>query len=220
MHVGIILDGNRRWAKRRAMPAVFGHKKGVDNFEDIANYAAASGEIDTLSAYALSTENLRRSQTELNALFEIFLSFEKKVPSYREQGIRVRFSGNLALLPQKLCDSFARIIEQTAEGSNLVLNLCIAHGGRDEIVRAAARIAEAKEAFSEAGFEKFLDTAGLPPVDLVIRTGGAHRLSNFLLWQCAYAELYFTETLWPAFSRAEFDSALEFYQKQQRNFGR
>lgn len=220
MHIGLILDGNRRWAKKRGLPSAFGHKKGGENFEKIASLCAGRDDIIALSVYALSTENLLRDPKELEGIFKVFYSYEKKIASLQQAGMKVKFSGNLKLLPEKLQLCFQHIEGETSSGKKLLLQLCVAHGGKDEILRAAQKVHESREEFTVENLEKYLDSAVAPPLDLVIRTGGAQRLSNFLLWQAAYAELYFTETLWPDFDEQALEEAIGFYHAQQRNFGK
>ena len=221
MHLGLILDGNRRWAKKRGLPAAMGHKRGIENFQKIVEHAAAAERIDTISAFALSTENLNRSAEELDNLFQLFAGIEEKTPRFIEHGITVRFLGNLELLPDYLVESFARVTESTSAGSRLCVNLCVAFGGRDEIVRAASRLAAQNlSIWNEDELSAHLDSSASPPLDLVIRTGGQKRISNFMIWEAAYAEFYFTDTLWPAFTAEELEQAIAFFDEQKRNFGK
>ncbi len=220
MHIGLILDGNRRWAKKHSLPTAMGHKKGIDIFQNLVEYAAELERISVISAFALSTENLQRDAKELDNLFRLFLNFEKRAPILVKKGARMRFLGNLALLPTKLRDSFARVADMTAAGEKLVINICIAFGGRDEIVRAAESLRHSEKTITEELFQTHLDAAQTPNIDLVIRTGGQKRISNFMIWEAAYAELYFTDLLWPEFSAAELDKAIIFFDEQKRNFGK
>lgn len=220
MHIGLILDGNRRWAKSRGLPTAMGHKKGIDTFQAIIEHASEIDRIETISAFALSTENLKRDQSELDNLFRLFLSFEKRAPKLVERGARIRFFGNLALLPVDLRESFTRVESITAEGTRLTVNICVAFGGRDEIVRGVSKLIESGESVSEQNLARYLDSVNTPEVDLIIRTGGQRRISNFMIWEAAYAELYFTDLLWPEFSAQELHKALDFFDEQKRNFGK
>lgn len=222
MHIGFILDGNRRWAKKRLLPKAIGHKKGIENFENIVKICGEKEEIQTISAFALSTENLQRSEEELKNLFEIFSNFARKIEIFIKNKVHVRFLGNISLLPQDLQEDFQSLENHTKvfEGGRLNLNVCIAFGGRDEIVRAAEKVAQAHEEFTEENIEKYLDSRKSPPMDLLIRTGGKKRISNFMIWEAAYAELYFSEKMWPEFLEEDLEGALEFYKEQKRTFGK
>lgn len=197
-----------------------GHKKGIDTFQAIIEHASEIDRIETISAFALSTENLKRDQSELDNLFRLFLSFEKRAPKLVERGARIRFFGNLALLPVDLRESFTRVESITAEGTRLTVNICVAFGGRDEIVRGVSKLIESGESVSEQNLARYLDSVNTPEVDLIIRTGGQRRISNFMIWEAAYAELYFTDLLWPEFSAQELHKALDFFDEQKRNFGK
>lgn len=220
MHIGLILDGNRRWAKKCGLPAAVGHKKGIENFQSIIEFASELERVETISAFALSTENLNRSETELNNLFRLFQGIEKKIPKLVKHGICTRFLGNLDLLPNKLQESFQRVTEATKAGKNLAVNICVAFGGRDEIIRAAKAIHNVGGEFSEENLDRHLDSHQTPLLDLVVRTGGQRRISNFMIWEAAYAELYFTDALWPEFSHDDLQQAIAFFDQQKRNFGK
>lgn len=221
MHIAFILDGNRRWAKKRLLPAAIGHKKGIERFEQlILHIAREKKDITAVTAFALSTENLNRNPKELKNLFELFLRFAAKSQEYLAENIRVRFWGNRNLLPKKLQESFAQMEEDTREATGLQLNLCVAYGGRDAIVRAGQALAASGESWSEEALGRQLESATSPPLDLLIRTGGKYRISNFLLWEVAYAELYFSEKMWPAFDKKELEKALSFFHEQKRTFGK
>ncbi|MCX8179534.1 MAG: polyprenyl diphosphate synthase [Candidatus Aenigmarchaeota archaeon] len=216
-HIAVIIDGNRRWARKRGLKDWKGHEKGAQRLEEFLNWCLEE-DIKEVSAYVLSTENLKRSKEELDHLFELFKKFfekfKKKENMVHEHKVRVRFAGDLDRLPKELKKIIREVEEKTKKYNNRLLNILIAYGGRFEIIQTAKRCKK----FSEKEFEKNLLVP--EPVDLVIRTGGYCRLSNLLLWQCAYAELYFTKTLWPDFSKREFLKALKWFSEIKRNFGR
>lgn len=221
MHIALILDGNRRWARNSGLPAAFGHKKGIENFENITRYIRKRRDIAHASAFALSTENLQRSEKELKNLFQIFKRYaQKNIPEFQEKGIRARFFGNIDLLPESLQKAFLHMEKETKNGNALGLNICVAYGGRDEIVRAAEKLHLSDKEWTEDNLTKHLDSSPAPDVDLLIRTGGKSRISNFMLWKLAYAELYFSEKMWPEFSEADLGEAVSFYQDQKRTFGK
>lgn len=216
-HLAIIMDGNRRWATERGLPKFLGHTEGAKTLRTIAK-AVRERHIPHLTLYALSTENVReRSEEELKHLYSLFEQLVDYIGDFLENDARLKIIGDLTPLPEKTQKKLLEVAEQTKNNSAMTLTLAINYGGRDEIVRAARK--QSGE-ITEASINAQLDTAGMPDVDLVIRTGGHHRLSNFLLWQSAYAELYFTETKWPAFSVEELDKALAWFQEQQRNRGK
>lgn len=217
-HVAIILDGNRRWAVSKGMMKLEGHLHGAQNIKPIAEYAQEKG-VQYLTLYTLSTENLQnRGSLELKKLFSLFQKLSDYLGMFREKNIRVRFIGNIEKLPENLQKTFAHIQKETASNEGMILAFAVNYGGRDEILRAIAK--SQSISMTEESFSALLDTAGMPDVDLVIRTGGHLRLSNFLLWQSAYSELYFTSTMWPAFTPAEFQKALDWFAEQKRNKGK
>ncbi len=228
-HLGIIIDGNRRWAKKRGLPPWEGHKAGAKKLEEFLNWCLELG-IPAVSIYTLSTENLNRPKEELRHLFKIFeeyvdglLNDKKKFALLEKYEVRVRFVGELNRLPKKLIRLMGKLMEKTAKYQKRVLNFLVAYGGKSEIVNAIKKIVEevikhGKIEITEKDVEKYLYVP--LPLDLVIRTGGYQRLSNFLLWQASYAEIYVTKTLWPDFSKKEFMKALKWYSQQKRNFGR
>ena len=222
-HVAIIADGNRRWAVARGLPKLLGHTEGAKNLERIAK-ATIKHDIGYLTIYALSTENLKgRSSEELAHLFTIFGKLVDYEKLFHENDARFKTIGDLSKLPLDLQERLHNLEEKTKKHSRIILTVALNYGGRDEIVRAVSRALEKGKrgkTIDEAAFSSLLDTAGLPDVDLVIRTGGYHRLSNFLLWQAAYAELYFTDTFFPAFDEQEFTTALDWFSQQQRNQGK
>ncbi|PIR04458.1 MAG: di-trans,poly-cis-decaprenylcistransferase [Candidatus Magasanikbacteria bacterium CG11_big_fil_rev_8_21_14_0_20_39_34] len=220
-HVAIIMDGNRRWATQKGLPKFMGHTEGAQNLEKIAQQAI-DHDILYLTVYALSTENLKnRSRIELKHLFKLIEQFAKRFPEYEKHGIRIHTIGDLNALPKETQAILSDLKKKTEHFKNLTLTLAINYGGKDEIIRAVQKIQKQKiKITSEEEFEIFLDTALLPEVDLVIRTGGDVRLSNFLLWQSAYAELYFTKVYWPAFSQKDFQKALDTFYSAKRNKGK
>ena len=221
-HVAIILDGNGRWATARGQERTAGHEAGADNIVRIARYAQEKG-ISVLSLYVFSTENWKRSQQEVSALMRLLVRFFKVyIDEFMQRHVQLRVMGDIRRLPFATRQSVKMGIEKTAENDGVVLNIGLKYGGRDEIARAARRAMEdgiSSEAMTSDVLERYLDTAGLPPVDLLIRTGGEKRLSNFMLWQLAYTEFYFTDTLWPDFKPADLDRAIEWFGQRNRRFG-
>ncbi|OGH64256.1 MAG: di-trans,poly-cis-decaprenylcistransferase [Candidatus Magasanikbacteria bacterium RIFCSPHIGHO2_01_FULL_41_23] len=220
-HIAIIMDGNRRWATERNLPKMLGHTEGAKTLRTIAKAVRERG-ISYLTLYALSTENVReRSQDELNHLYSLFEKLVDYIGDFLENNARLRIIGDLTPLPEKTKNKLLEVVEKTKNNSTMTLSLAINYGGRDEIIRAVRKLAsESTAEISETNFNDQLDTVGIPDVDLVIRTGGHHRLSNFLLWQAAYAELFFTDTKWPAFSVEELDRIIDWFNEQQRNRGK
>jgi len=228
-HFGIIIDGNRRWAKARGLPPWEGHRAGAEKLNEFLNWCLEMG-IPQVSIYTLSTENLNRSKEELKHLFKLLeeyvdglLNDKKKFALLEKYEVRVRFVGELNRLPKKLIRLMGKLMEKTAKYQKRVLNFLVAYGGKSEIVNAVKKLAEevikhGKIEITEKDIEKHLYVP--QPLDLVIRTGGYQRLSNFLLWQASYAEIYVTKTLWPDFSKKEFMKALRWFSQQKRNFGR
>ena len=223
-HVAIILDGNGRWAKQRGLPRSLGHKAGAETFRRMA-YACRDRGIDYLTVYAFSTENWKRSADEVGAIMRLLGDYLREaIEKMESEGIRMRVFGDTSALTPELRALMARTDEISGHYQGFQANLCINYGGRDEILRAARRYAE-EFAAGEAGelteelFASYLDSAGVPDPDLLIRPGGEQRLSNFLLWQCAYAEFYFTDVLWPDFTPEELDRAIAVYQARDRRFG-
>lgn len=221
-HVAIILDGNGRWATARGQERTAGHEAGADNIVRIARYAQEKG-ISVLSLYVFSTENWKRSQQEVSALMRLLVRFFKVyIDEFMQRHVQLRVMGDIRRLPFATRQSVKMVIEKTAKNDGVVLNIGLNYGGRDEIARAARRAMEdgiSSEAMTSDVLERYLDTAGLPPVDLLIRTGGEKRLSNFMLWQLAYTEFYFTDTLWPDFKPADLDRAIEWFGQRNRRFG-
>lgn|SRR5574341_238762 len=222
-HVAVIMDGNGRWAARRGMPRIAGHKKGADTVRSVTELARKLG-IGVLTLYAFSDENWGRPKTEVGFLMEMLERYLKnEIPVMKKNGIRFRVIGRTEKLPRSAQEKIGLAVAETAENGGMVLNLALSYGGRGELVEAVKRMSAAKAdagaGLTEEAFASYLDTAGLPDPDLIIRTSGEKRISNFLLWQAAYAELYFTDTLWPDFDEKEFLLALLDYQGRQRRFG-
>ena len=219
-HIALIMDGNGRWAKKRLMPRSFGHKKGMERMIALMEHAFDLG-VEYITVYALSTENLKRPQEELNGLFDLIRNhFAGYMERICARGVRLRVIGDTSLLPddiQKiLTDSEAKTEKYTGKG----VNVALCYGARAEIVRAANLAIERGEKLTEESFSSLLYTGGQPDPDLIIRTGKEVRLSNFLLWQAAYAELYFSDKMFPEFSDKDLDGAIEWYGKRVRRFGK
>ncbi len=225
-HVAIIMDGNGRWATKRGLPRTLGHREGVNKVREVTREAARLG-IKVLTLYAFSTENWKRPEEEVGFLMNLLEeSLVKEIEELHKNNVVVRVSGRIHELPPALREGFHRAEEKTQHNTGLILNIALNYGGRAEIVDAARRIAamarEGKVAVDEIDeefFSRYLYTAGLPDPDLLIRPSGEMRLSNFLLWQSAYAELYMTPVLWPDFGPAELREAIRAFQKRQRRFG-
>jgi len=220
-HIAIIMDGNGRWAKKRGLPRTAGHAAGAETFRRIATACRDLG-VEYLTVYAFSTENWKRPKEEVDAIMALLEQYlGEAIEKMERDGIRLRFFGDTSVLSEKLRGLIRETDDITAHlGRTFQANVCLNYGGRDEIVRAARRAAESGQAdLDEAGFSALLDSAGVPDPELLIRPGGEQRLSNFLLWQCAYSELYFTETLWPDFDEGTLRKAIAAYQQRNRRFG-
>ena len=222
-HLAIIMDGNGRWAKKRHLPRLAGHRAGADALDRVMHYCKDAG-IRYLTVYAFSTENWKRSKLEVSGLMRLLSSFIKsKAKALVRDGVRFRVIGRRTDLSEKLQREIAALEERTKEG-DFTLVVALSYGGRDEIVRAAAKFSEAlrlsgDDADPEKVFASCLDTADIPDPDLLIRTSGELRISNFMLWQSAYTEFYFTDVLWPDFGREDFDKALEAFSMRERRMG-
>ena len=225
-HVAVIMDGNGRWASRRKLPRHLGHRAGVKAVRATVEGCARRG-VEALTLFAFSSENWRRPPEEVARLMELFVeSIEREVDELHGNGIRVRFIGDLATLKPHLLEGIAAAEARTAANSRMTLYIAIAYGGRWDILRAVRRIATrvsagemATDAIDEAALAGELALAGSPDPDLFIRTGGEHRISNFLLWNLAYTELYFCDCLWPDFDDAELERAFRHFASRQRRFG-
>ncbi len=219
-HIAIIMDGNGRWATSQKKSRSFGHYYGSENVRAVALSALEVG-VSTLTLYAFSTENWKRPQEEIDYLMKLPAVFFKKfLKELNEKGIRITTIGDLSKIPEKTRKVMYDAIEQTKNNDKLTLNFALNYGSKDEIVRAVNKIIEddVKEV-SEEIFDDYLDTKGLPPVDLLIRTGGDQRLSNYLLWQMAYAELVFLDMQWPEFNKEEFLACVHDFHERNRRFG-
>lgn len=222
-HIGIVMDGNGRWARERGLPRLMGHRAGTENTRRVLRACEKFG-IEIVTLYGFSTENWQRPKDEVERLFSIFEhAIDREVPELNRNGVRLRHLGRTEGLPERLVKKIDRAMELTKDNDRLVLNLAFNYGGRAEIVDATRRIiAEGIDptAIDEELFSSYLYTAGLPDLDLFIRTGGEMRLSNFLLWQTAYAEYYTTPTYWPDFDEVELEKALLAYSQRKRKLGR
>ena len=226
-HVAVIMDGNGRWAKKQGKPRMVGHQKGVDALKDLLRCCKDWG-IPALTAYAFSTENWGRPQTEVQFLMTLFERvLRRELEEMKAENVRIRFIGNLEDLPTSLHQEINRSMEDTKNNQGTQFTIATNYGGRHEIIQACQAIAKkVEQGYLEAGaideelFEKHLYTQGIPHPDLLIRTSGEMRISNFLLWQMAYAEIYVTSTLWPDFDRHEFHKALATFQQRDRRFGK
>ena len=219
-HVAIVMDGNGRWATRRFMPRVAGHKKGMDALRACVRHSAERG-VKVLTVFAFSSENWKRPADEVSALMELLASaLAREVPKLRGEGVQLHFVGDRSALSEKVRAGLAHAEAATASNTRLVLNICFNYGGRWDIAQAAAKLAARGEPVTEAGLAAAMALAHVPDPDLVIRTGGEQRISNFLLWQAAYSELYFTDKLWPEFDAAALDAALADYASRERRFGK
>ena len=224
-HIAIILDGNGRWAKKRGLPRTAGHAAGSENFRKIATYCKNIG-VEYLTVYAFSTENWSRPEDEVKAIMKLLDRYlHEAISTMEKDHIKMKILGNVDGLSQELQDEIAETNEISSRYEGFQANICLNYGGRDEIVRAARKYAadfaegKAPADIDESGFADYLYSAGIPDPDLLIRPGGEKRISNFLLWQCAYAEFYFTDVLWPDFDSSELDKAIEEYNRRDRRFG-
>jgi undecaprenyl diphosphate synthase len=226
-HVAIIMDGNGRWAKKKGKQRVLGHRQGAKSVREIVEESAKTG-IKYLTLYAFSTENWRRPLDEVNILMKLLLnSLKKEFQRLIENKIRLNAIGNLTSLPEAVREELDYVIDKTKHNKGMVLTLALNYGAQEEITQAMKSIAEkvknsiiSPEKVDQSMINEHLYTRNLPPVDLLIRTSGEERISNFLLWQIAYAELYFTKTLWPDFNKVDLHKALETYNKRERRFGK
>jgi undecaprenyl diphosphate synthase len=219
-HIAIVMDGNGRWATRRFLPRVAGHKKGVDALRTCARHCGDIG-VKVLTVFAFSSENWNRPAEEVSGLMELLAAaLSREVPKLNAEGVRIHFVGDRSALSEKVRAGLASAEALTAGNARLVLNICFNYGGRWDIAQAAARLAARGEAITEQSLDRAMALSHVPDPDLVIRTGGELRISNFLLWQAAYSELYFTDKLWPEFDEAALDAAIADYAGRERRFGR
>lgn len=225
-HVSIIMDGNGRWATARGLDRTEGHKAGVLSLREAVTTSVRLG-LDVLSVYAFSTENWKRPQREVDLLMRLFAeTLLKELPLFHQENVKLRFFGDLEALPEKTRKTFQRGLDETAQNTGMTFALAVNYGSRAELTRAAVLLANqisegaiSADSVTPADFEKNLYTAGLSDPDLLIRTSGELRLSNYLLWQLAYSELYVTQTYWPDFSKWDFLRAIKDYQGRERRFG-
>jgi undecaprenyl diphosphate synthase len=215
--IAIIMDGNRRWATARGLPKLEGHRAGLNKIEEVARWTGEAG-IKHLVLYALSTENLRRAEDEVGYFMDLSIeAAQTKLHKLGEENVRVRIAGKLELLPETVQRAMHKVQEETAGNTGLTVWICFAYGGRAEIIEAARRAAQ--EDITEESLKKNLWTAGMPEPDLIIRPGGEKRLSNFLLWQSAYSELFFLDVMWPDFSKEDLDKVLAEFAVRERRRG-
>lgn len=218
-HIAIIMDGNGRWAKNRGKNRSAGHEQGAQRVRAITQYCSDNG-VSHLTLYAFSTENWKRPAIEVQFLMKLMTRYLKnELPLMVQNNVRFETIGDLSIFSEELRKQIDHTKEKTKHHTGLTQLLALNYGGRDEIVRAASRLAAKGEPVTSESLERNLDTAGLPDVDMLIRTGGEKRLSNFLLWQAAYAELFFTPTLWPDFSEDELGNMMEEFMQRERRFG-
>ncbi len=226
VHIGIIMDGNRRWARAKGKPAAFGHKEGAKVLEKIVRYANKIG-VKYITVYAFSTENWKRTAEEVSALMALFQSYlddySKRADS---ENIKVKIVGSREGLSTKMKDSIEKCMERTKNNTGIVFNIALNYGGREDILQAVKQLAQdvnngkiKSEDITQKDIEKYLYMAGEPDPDLIIRTSGEIRLSNFLTWQSVYSELLFIEKNWPDFTEQDLDEAIKIYQKRTRKFG-
>ena len=226
-HIGIVMDGNGRWAKARHRPRSFGHNAGRKAVREVVEGCLRQG-VEALTLFAFSSENWKRPEDEVGALMDLFVrALDKEVDELHGNGVRLRFIGELEAFEAPLQNRMLAAMKRTASNDKLHMNVAVNYGGRWDIVQATrkAAIAVARgdlpaEAIDEAAFDRWTCLAELPPLDLFIRTGGDRRVSNFLLWQMAYAELYFTDTLWPDFNQVSLQDAIDDFARRERRFGR
>ena len=224
-HIGIIMDGNGRWAKKRMLPRNMGHKKGAEVFKDITRYCNELG-LEAVTFYAFSTENWKRPQEEVDGLMKLFKQYLIDAFDYDKENNKVIFLGDKSAFNPELRDLMLEIEGKTADRTGMILNLALNYGSRDEIVRACRQIAEkvkagemSAEDITEESFSDHLYTKGQPDPDFILRPSGEKRISNFLLWQCAYSEFIYMDVLWPDFTRKDLDAAIAEFNKRNRRFG-
>ncbi len=219
-HVAIVMDGNGRWAHKRLLPRIAGHRQGVESLRRCIRACAERG-VKVLTVFAFSSENWNRPEEEVSGLMELMgKALANEVPELHRAGIRMYFVGDRVALSARMQQNLAQAEAATAGNSRMVLNVCFNYGGRWDIAQAAARVAATGQPINEESLGRATALAHVPDPDLLIRTGGEHRISNFLLWQCAYSELYFSEKLWPDFDAAALDEALADYAARERRFGK
>jgi undecaprenyl diphosphate synthase len=218
-HIAIVMDGNGRWATRRFLPRVAGHKQGVESLRRCVKACVDRG-IAVLTVFAFSSENWNRPVEEVSGLMDLMVgALGREVPRLSQDGVRLHFVGERGGLSEKIAAGLVRAEAATAHNTRLVLNVCFNYGGRWDIARAAAQVAARGEPLTEANLDAAMALSHVPDPDLFIRTGGEQRLSNFLLWQSAYSELFFSDRLWPEFDEAALDEAIAAFQRRERRYG-
>jgi undecaprenyl diphosphate synthase len=219
-HIAIVMDGNGRWANRRFMPRVAGHKQGVDALHACVKACADRG-VKVLTVFAFSSENWERPADEVSGLMELLAkALAREITQLSKDGVRIHFIGERDSLSESLKNGFIQAEAATAHNSRLIFNVCFNYGGRWDVAQAAAKLAAKGDAITPASLNSEMSLSHVPDPDLIIRTGGEQRLSNFLLWQAAYSELYFTDKLWPDFDANVLDEAIEAFNQRERRFGK
>src|SRR5450830_1335383 len=219
-HVAIVMDGNGRWATRRFLPRVAGHKQGVDSLRRCVK-ACAARNVKVLTVFAFSSENRNRPADEVSGLMDLLaMALGREVPQLKADGVRLHFVGERRGLSEKVAAGLAQAEAATAQNQRLIFNVCFNYGGRWDIAQAAQKLASRGEAITELSLDRAMALAHVPDPDLLIRTGGELRISNFLLWQAAYSELHFSGKLWPDFDEAALDEAIAVYRTRERRFGK
>lgn len=219
-HIAFIMDGNGRWAKQRLMPRKYGHSEGVKAMKRVIEAASEYG-IEVVSFYAFSTENWSRPQDEVDSLFKMVDKFAKdELEYYAKKGYRVHIMGDLSRLPESTASALKRIIERTANNTGLTVNIGLNYGGRDEIIRAVNKLIECGNAVTMDSLSTALDTSGMPDPDVIVRSAGEQRLSNFMLWQAAYSEFIYRKEYWPSFDKEILKGIIEEYSTRDRRFGK
>ncbi|MEI8215678.1 MAG: isoprenyl transferase [Eubacteriales bacterium] len=225
-HIAIVMDGNGRWAQSRGLPRLAGHNAGMKSLKKIVEASSEMG-LKYLTVYAFSTENWKRPADEVSGIFKILVFYiEKELKELHANNVKVNIIGDFKKLPKEAVDQLARSLETTRENTGMVFNIALNYGSRDEIMSAVRALAQKSkegtidpETLSEIDFENYMYTKDIPDPDLIIRTSGEMRLSNFLLWQSAYSELYFTDILWPDFKKSDLEKAIIEYQNRKRRYG-
>jgi len=218
-HIAIVMDGNGRWATRRYLPRVAGHRQGVESLRRCVRACSDRG-VRVLTVFAFSSENWNRPPEEVSGLMELLaMALGREVPQLKHDGVRIHIVGDRSALSEKMRLGLMQAEATTAQNTRLILNVCFNYGGRWDIAQAAAKLATQGEAITEASLDRAMALAHVPDPDLLIRTGGERRISNFLLWQAAYSELYFSDRLWPDFDEIALDEAIADYGRRERRFG-
>jgi undecaprenyl diphosphate synthase len=219
-HIAIVMDGNGRWARQRYLPRVEGHRRGVEALRRCVRACADRG-VRVLTVFAFSSENWNRPKDEVSGLMDLLITaLSREIGVLHDSGVKICFLGDRQRVSERVRQGFAQAESLTASNDKITLNVCFNYGGRWDIVQAAQRMAERGQTITEQGLDAEISTAQVGDPDLLIRTGGEFRISNFLLWQCAYSELYFSEKLWPDFDEAALDLAIEAFSQRERRFGK